>query len=125
MAYRKPQKPLVERLTKRLLERLRTRKMTNAEAAEELGVSETYLSRTVAALQSKVPGETVIARNEASALATERRLYRERLAKEIKNGQLDLATAAKRANCSERTMSRYVAKYVPPQRKRATARKRA
>lgn len=113
-----PKKPLRDRLTKAMLEKLRTRKMLNAEAAAILGVSETYLSRTVAAIQSKEQGVTTAARVQAMQLAAERRQHRERLAKEVKNGNLDVATAAQRANCSLRTMSRYVAAYVPPRRNR-------
>ena len=111
-------KPLRDRLTKALLEKLRTRKITNAEAAAQLGVSETYLSRTVAAIQEKEPGMSTMERAEASMIAAERRQHRERLAKEVKNGTLDVGTAAARANCSVRTMSRYVAAYVPPRRNR-------
>jgi AraC-like DNA-binding protein len=114
-------KPLRDRLTKTLLEKLRTRKLLNAEAAAQLGVSETYLSRTVAAMQEKVPGETMLARKQATELATERRQHRERLAKEVKNGNLTVERAAERAHCSVRTMSRYVAAYVPPRRKRKAA----
>lgn len=114
-------KPLKDRLTKTLLAQLRTRKIRNKDAAEQLGVSESYLSRTVAALQEKEPGKTVLARNEAHELATARRQHRERLAKEVKNGALDVETAAERANCSVRTMSRYVARYTPPRRQRKKA----
>jgi transposase len=121
----KKPKPLKDRLTQALLQRLRTRKITNREAAEQLNVSETYLSRTVAAMQEKEPGVTTAERAAASELAAERRAYRERLAKDVKNGVVDIATAAKRANCSERTISRYVAKYVPPVRAKKAARKRA
>lgn len=96
-----------------MLERLRTRKITNAEAAEKLGVSETYLSRTVAAMQAKVPGETVAARKAAHGLYVTRRQTREMLAKKVlaKRAPITLAEAAKQANCSERTMMRYVASY--------------
>lgn len=111
-------KPLIERLTPTLLERLRTRKVTNAQAAEKLGVTVSYLSRVVAALQRKEPGKTVQHRKAAHALVTQRRQHRERLAKEVKNGNLDVHAAAERANCSVRTMSRYVEAYVPPRRKR-------
>lgn len=117
MAYRKP---LRDRLTPAMLERLRTRKITNAQAAEKLEVSETYLSRTVAAMQEKTPGEVMLARAAAAKLVAERRHHRERLAKEVKNGNLDVGTAAKRAKCSLRTMSRYVAAYIPARRKKRT-----
>jgi transposase len=121
MARTKQPKPLKDRLTKTLLEKLRLRKLTNAEAAEQLGVSESYLSRTVATIQRKEPGKTLAARKAAHALAVQRRQHRERLAKEVKNGVLDVDAAAARAKCSVRTMSRYVAAYVPPRRQRKAA----
>lgn len=114
-------KPLRDRLTKTMLKQLRLRTLSNAEAAEQMGVSEHYLSRTVAAIQQKEPGQTLLARKTASKLATVRRQHRERLAKEVKNGTLGIATAARRANCSLRTMSRYVSAYVEPKRPRRAA----
>jgi predicted XRE-type DNA-binding protein len=116
----KPKK-LKDRLTAALLEKLRTRKITNAQAAEQLGVSEPYLSRTVAAIQRKEPGKTMLERAKAHKLAETRRKHREGLAKEVKNGNLDVHAAARRAKCSIRTMSRYVAAYVPPRRTRKAA----
>jgi transposase len=114
-------KPLKDRLTKALLDKLRRRKMLNSEAAAQLGVSESYLSRTVATMQEKEPGQTSTARKQAAELAQQRRQHRERLAKEVKNGDLDVNAAAQRANCSERTMQRYVAAYVPARRARKKA----
>jgi predicted transcriptional regulator len=108
-----------------MLEKLRTRKMTNAQAADALGVSETYLSRTVAAMQEKVPGKVAQARAAAAKLAQARRRTREDLAKQVKAGELDVGTAAERAACSLRTMSRYVAAYVPPRRNRRKSAKAA
>lgn len=109
----KPKKPLAERLTQTMLKQLRTRKLTNAEAAEQLGVSETYLSRTVAAIQEKEPGKTTAARNASHKLYVTRRQTRETLAKKVlaKRQPITLAEAAKQANCSQRTMMRYVAAY--------------
>lgn len=114
-------KPLRDRLTQHMLERLRTRKMTNEEAADKLGVSVTYLSRIVATMQTKERGQTMLEREAVSKLAAERRHHRERMAKEVKNGNLDVATAAKRAKCSERTIKRFVAAYTPPRRNRTKA----
>lgn len=111
-------KPLRDRLTKDILNRLRTRKLSNREAAEMFSVSEAYLSRTVAAIQSKEPGKTTAHRAAAHKLAVARRQTREMYARQVKNGELDIRTAAKRANCSERTMSRFVEAYRPPKRKR-------
>ncbi len=113
MSKAKPQKPLEQRLTKKLLHALQTRKITNREAAEQLGVSETYLSRKVAAIQSKVPGETQPVREAAHKLFQTRRQFRERLAKKVLKSSMTVTQAAAEANCSERTMFRYVAAYRP------------
>lgn len=105
-------KPLVERLNDVLLAQLRERKVTNKAAAEALGVSEFYLSRTVARLQPKKPGETPKQRNARSKLFKARTDTRATLAKMVNKGELTLAQACKRANCSERTMYRWCAKYA-------------
>lgn len=104
-------KPLIERLSPSLLEKLRTRKLTNAQAAEKLQVSESYLSRTVAALQTKVPGPTVQVRKANSDLTKTRRNFRVTLAKQVLNGRKSVTLAAKEAGCSVRTMFRYIERY--------------
>lgn len=114
----KQPKPLRDRLTKDILNRLRTRKMSNKEAAQLMEVSEAYLSRTVAAIQDKEPGKTTARRAAAHKLAVARRQTREMYARQVKNGELDIRTAAKRAHCSERTMSRFVEAYREPVRRR-------
>lgn len=108
-------KPLLERLTKKMLADLQERKRRNRDVADELGVSETYLSRKIATLQAKNPGETVAHRKAAQALFATRRGFREKLAKKIlsSKGRLTIAQAAEEANCSERTMFRYVQAYRP------------
>jgi len=107
----KPAKPLKDRLTKRVLERLRTRKVTNKEVAREMGVSESYLSRIVAGMQTKEPGQTVIERNANAQLAKTRRHFRTKLAKEVIRNRKTCTDAAAEAGCSERTMFRYIARY--------------
>lgn len=104
-------KPLAERLSKTMLQRLYDRKITNAQAADALGVSETHLSRTVAAIQGKVPGVNAAVRAAATKLHHARRTTRTELAKKVLADQLTIAQAAKRAKVSERTMFRYVALY--------------
>ena len=89
------------------------RKLTNSQAAEKLQVSESYLSRTVAALQTKVPGQTVLQRKANADLTRTRRHFRTKLAKEVIRGRKTMAQAAKEAGCSLRTMFRYVEKYRP------------
>lgn len=104
-------KALINRLGKRLLAQLRTRKITNREAAEQLGVSEWYLSRVVRSLQEKEPGKTTAQRAEAAKLAATRTKMREILAKKVLKNQITLAEAALQANCTERTIQRYMALY--------------
>lgn len=104
-------KPLIDRLTPSLLKKLQSRKITNSEAANSLNVSETYLSRVVATLQTKEPGKTRIEREAAKTLFKARLNTRALLAKEVIKGTKTLAKACKSANCSERTMLRWVAKY--------------
>lgn len=110
----KKPKPLIDRLNQRLLKQLAARKITNAQAAEQLGVSETYLSRIVASMQDKVPGETVIKRKANAALAKTRRDFRVKLAKEVLRNRKTYEDAASEAGCSVRTMFRYVEKYRQP-----------
>ncbi len=107
----KPKKTLSEKLTPRLLERLRTRKITNREAAEGLGVSSSYLSRTVAAMQKKEPGKTTAARKAAQKLYAARIEFRDKLAKQVLAGRRKLETACEMAQCTQRTMFRHMAKY--------------
>jgi hypothetical protein len=104
--------PLPKRISKTVLERLRKRKMTNAEAAEHYGVSVTYLSRVVAAMQDKVPGPVRQSRAANAAIYAQRKRTRETLAKAVARGDKGLEKAAEQANCSVRTMRRYVAQYV-------------
>lgn len=110
---RKPKqpKPLRDRLNKALLNQLQKRKITNAEAAASLGVSETYLSRVVAAMQDKVPGKTAAVRAAAKKIYKARTETRSQLAKKVLKGRLTVEEAAEQANCSARTMFRYVAAY--------------
>jgi AraC-like DNA-binding protein len=108
----KKPKPLAERLTKTILKQLYERKVTNLQIAERLGVSETYLSRTVASIQGKKPGETAPRRTAASKIFNARLETRRTLAKRVVKGQLTTEKAAAQANCSLRTMQRYVASYT-------------
>lgn len=112
-------KPLAERLNAALRKQLAERKVTNAAAAEALGVSETYLSRTVAAMGiEKAPGKTTAHRNARHELAALRNKHRETLAKSVNKGGMTIEAAAKAANCSVRTMFRWCEKYAN-QKKRA------
>lgn len=105
-------KPLKKRLTQADLKRLRERKMTNLEAAQKYGVSESYLSRTVAAIQQKQRGKVVLAREGLSILYATRQKMRILQAQRAKAGTISVAQAATNANCSERTMRRYIENYT-------------
>lgn len=118
-------KPLIERIPKRMLEKLRTRKMKNSEAAEELGVSETYLSRIVASLQDKEPGKTTAEREAARKLYATRIEFRDKLAKAVMNNRMTMEQAVKQAKCSERTIFRHIAKYRAEHAKKGPKRKAA
>lgn len=104
-------KTLTSKLTKTLLRQLQQRKITNREAAEKLGVSEWYLSRTVAQLQEKVPGPVAEARKAAAKLAATRRQVRTMLAKKVLRRHMTLEEAAEQANCHPRTIQRYMDQY--------------
>lgn len=106
-------KPLADRLNAKLLKQLADRKVTNAVAAEALGVSETYLSRTVAAMGiEKKPGKTTAHRNARHELAAARNTHRATLAKKVNKGEMTIEAAAKNAKCSVRTMFRWCEKYA-------------
>ena len=104
-------KPLRERLTKAMLNDLYERKVTNRVAADIMGVSETHLSRVVASIQGKTPGVTTQVRQAARKITKTRIEVRRQLAKKVNKGRMTIAEAAKQADCSERTIFRYVAQY--------------
>lgn len=105
-------KPLVERLNPKLRAQLRDRKVTNEAAAEALGVSATYLSRTLSELgEEKAKGATTAHREARSELNAVREKHRSVLAKKVNKGEMTIEKAAKDANCSVRTMFRWCAKY--------------
>lgn len=118
-------KPLIERIPKRMLKALAARRMKNAEAAETLGVSETYLSRVVATLQEKAPGKSTANRQAASKLYRTRIEFRDKLAKQVMYQRMTLTQACKEAKCTERTMFRHVAKYRAAQAAKGPKAKKA
>lgn len=90
-----------------LLEQLAERVITKKAAADALGISHSYLCRITPNLP---PGPHRERRRAATSLMQSRRTHRLRLAKAVEDGKRSLASAAKHANCSERTMYRYVCK---------------
>jgi AraC-like DNA-binding protein len=106
-------KPLIERLNPKLLEQLRSRKVTNAAAAEALGVHETYLSRVLRDMgETKTKGVTTEHREARAKLTHARQQTRDMLAKRVNKGEITVQKAAKDAACSVRTMFRHCAKFA-------------
>jgi hypothetical protein len=106
-------KPLIERLNPKLLAQLRNRKVTNAAAAEALGVHETYLSRVLKDMgEEKVKGATSEHREQRAKLTHARNQTREMLAKKVNRQEMTIERAAKEAKCSVRTMFRHCAKFA-------------
>lgn len=92
-----------------LLEMLRLRQVTNRQVAAQAGVSEEHLARVLASMGiQKVRGEVVARRAAVRELADERRKHRQNLAKSVISGKLTIETAAAQAECSERTLYRYI-----------------
>lgn len=104
--------PLAERLNDVLLGQLKTRVVTNKAAAEALGVHPNYLSQVVAGMQDKLPGQVRAFRLGRSKLAKARNHTRQELAKQVHRGEITITKACKQANCTERTMYRWMAKYA-------------
>lgn len=94
-------------LTKKQLAALATRKITKRALAAKLGVSETYLVRCTPALP---PGKTQLERKARSAIYEARREFRTKMARQVMSRRRSLESAAKEANCSTRTMYRYLCK---------------
>jgi|EndMetStandDraft_7_1072992.scaffolds.fasta_scaffold197306_2 hypothetical protein len=94
-------------LTKKQLKDLAARKITKRALAAQLGVSETYLVRCTPALP---PGKTQIQRRANSVFYEARREFRTKMAKQVMSRRRSLESAAKEANCSTRTMYRYICK---------------
>lgn len=92
-----------------LLEKLRTRQLTNREVAAQLGYDEFYLGRVLIQIGvGKKEGEVRAKRKALSRKATTRKQFRTELAKQIVSNTLTLEKAAELARCSTRTMYRYV-----------------
>lgn len=109
------EKTLREKLesTPKLLNALKNRTLTNAEVADTLGVNESYLSTVFNQITRKKRGEVALQREADHALAESRRQLRIREAKKVSAGKKTLEKAAEAANCSTRTMRRYVEKIAP------------
>lgn len=85
------------------LELLKTRSVTNREVAAELGVNETYLSRVLGQMGlKKDPPQSASYRQRQHELFQARIEHRKNVAK-----TLPAKEAAKAANCSVRTITRW------------------
>jgi hypothetical protein len=99
---------LVDRV-KPYLDRLNAREISLRQVAAELSTSETYLCEITKPLLRRIQSSTEYRRNRAN-LKESRSKYREFLAKRVKLGEITVETAAICANCSIRTIYRYVGK---------------
>lgn len=86
---------------------LTEREITKRALAEQLGVSYTYLCKLAPKLP---PSAKTATRKHNHALLKARKEYRQELAEQVKSGHISLAAAATQANCSERTLRRYMEK---------------
>lgn len=94
-------------ITKRDLASLAARRITKTALAAQLGISATQMSR----ITPKLPPGPVRAQRAATAeLFATRKAYRTKLARQVFNGRRSLEAAAEEANCSIRTMYRYLCK---------------
>jgi len=94
-----------------VLEDYVARKRTAASLAEEFGYREAYVLATLSRLGVKRPlnpQSTYRIQKKMAVLASTRREFRQFLAEKVRNRQFTLEKAAEIANCSERTMRRYV-----------------
>jgi len=96
------------RITVAQLEDLRTRKITTRDLAKKLGVSECHLSRTYPG--HKINKEPPQPKQPKKVLREIRNKFRITLAELVKQGTISAEEAAKRANCSSRTIYRHLAK---------------
>lgn len=100
--------PLHQRIAPGILEALAQRKTTIKAVARLYGVSEGYLSRTLKQLNlTRIPAPTVAHKKHSKALKAIRTQFRLDLAKKALQGT-PVPQVAREANCSVRTMYRYL-----------------
>ena len=92
-------------IPKRDLAALLSRRLTKTALAKRLGISATYLSRITPKLP---PGPVRAQRAKTKQLSDMRKAVRTKLAKQVASGRRSLESAAKEANCSIRTIYRYM-----------------
>jgi Fic family protein len=102
---------LAHKLTPDILNELQSRSVKHRDIAKQLSVSPTHLSRILAEQKFKrTPSPDVIERKKASLIYRARAENRQVIAQGVVNGTLDIKTAQEIADCSERTIRRYIAK---------------
>jgi hypothetical protein len=106
-----PKKPLLVDRVKPYLDRLNARETTLRQVAAELSVHPTYLGGIVRPLLQRSESTTEYRRNRSN-LKESRSKYREFLANRVKLGEISVETAAIHANCSIRTIYRYLNKIL-------------
>jgi transposase len=100
---------LKNRLTPGILEAIAQRKTSAKDVAKLYGVSETHLSKALKALNlQKIPAPTPEHKRKAHILMVTRTKVRQELAEKVRLGTKTIHNAAREANCSLRTMYRYV-----------------
>jgi transcriptional antiterminator len=102
---------LVQKLTPEIIKSLQLRTVKQKDLAQQLQVSQTHLSRTLAELNYKrTPSPNVATRKKATLIFQARAENRQLIAQKVVEKSLDIAAAKEVANCSERTIRRYIAK---------------
>jgi transcriptional regulator with XRE-family HTH domain len=94
-------------ISKADLAAIAARKLTKTALAKRLGVSPTYITKITPKLS---PGPIRQQRLATADLANTRKAFRTKLARQVIAGRRNLASAAREAHCSTRTMYRYICK---------------
>lgn len=107
--------PLRERLTPEMIDDLKNRRVTDVQLAKQLDVNPNYLNYVFNSVikEKRIRGPVSEKREKERDLVESRRQMRIKQAKRVINGRISLEKAANLANCSVRTMRRYVEKVAP------------
>jgi transposase len=105
---------------KAIMQRIADGKISRADAADRLGVSERTVNRLMQKHEVKRPPSPV---HEQRAAAAARRARKREAAEQHLAGKLTIEEAAERADVSERTMYRWKNRLQNAQKPKKTARK--
>lgn len=104
---------LLDKLTLPVIAAMQDRTVKHKDLALRFGVTATHLSRTLTANNFKrTPSAEYAARKKATLIYQARAENRRALAKKIAEGGMSIEVASKIANCSTRTMHRYLREEV-------------